>query len=141
MPLDPFVSVRLRPRQRERLERLARVRGKNASETLVGLIEEALRAAEYPLIHFRDTAVGREAYVMGTGTAVWEVVWLAEHFEGDAERVAAHMSWPLFKVQAALNYAAQFPHEVRDALDDMERGPADLRKIVPGLRVFDARNE
>ena len=69
---------------------MARRQGNSVSETLVELVEEGLRAAEYPLVQFRDRSVGREAYVMGTSTAVW----LARFFAGDADAVAAHLNWP-----------------------------------------------
>ena len=130
-----IVSLRMRPQQRERVQHLARRRGKSVSETLVGLVEEGLRAAEYPLVQFRDSSVGREAYVMGTSTAVWEVAWLARFFGGDADAVAGHLNWPLARVRAALNYGARFPEEIQDALEDMERDPRDLQAMLPSLRV------
>jgi len=42
------------------------------------LIEEGLPHAEFPAIEFRDSAAGRQAYVVGSRLAVWELLMEAE---------------------------------------------------------------
>ena len=100
------------------------------------ILEEALRGSEFPLVQFRDTVLGREAYVVGTGTAVWEIAWLAQQFEGDVDRVASYLEWPTLKVTAALAYAARYGDEMADALADMNQSAEDLARQLPGLQVF-----
>lgn len=116
--MSRVVSLRLQEPQMERLGRLARRLGRTPSETAALLIEEALRMAEFGHITFRDSPVGRQAYVLGTSLAVWEVVLVARSYDGDAERTAAHLRWPPIRVQAALRYAAAYPDEIELALAD-----------------------
>lgn len=130
------MSIRLQENQVARLNRLARRQRRRPSESLAMILEEALRASEFPLVQFRDTVLGREAYVSGTSTAVWEIAWLAQHYEGDADRVASYLEWPAIKVKAALAYAARYADEMADALTDMNQSAEDLSRLVPGLHVF-----
>lgn len=130
------ISLRLKEDQAERLNRLARRQQRRPSESLSTILEEALRASEFPLVQFRDTILGREAYVVGTSTAVWEIAWLAQRYEGDVDRVASHLEWPAIKVPAALAYAACYPHEMADALADMAQRAEDLARQRPPLPVF-----
>ena len=62
----------MRDEQTARLDRFANgfriIRGEATSQ----LIEEGLRHAEYPAIEFRDSSVGREAYVGSSRLAVCE---------------------------------------------------------------------
>ncbi len=125
--------MRLKPQVWQRLGAMARRLGRTPSETSALLVDEALRSAEFAFVQFRDSPVGRQAYVIGTSLAVWEVAFLACFFEGDAERVADHLGWPTTKVRAALNYAAAYPDEVASAIRDNEAGPDALRRALPGL--------
>ena len=74
------------------------------------LKEKALEE-EFPGIGFRDSAGGREAYVLGHRIAVWEVV----DVHGAAKtitRTADHFRWPQALVRCALAYAKSYPNEV-----------------------------
>lgn len=75
------IHVELRDEQAARLDRFASGLHKSRGEATAQLIEEGLRRAEYPAIEFRDSAAGRQAYVAGSGLAVWEVVMVAEGYE------------------------------------------------------------
>ena len=75
------VSISLQEGQMERLRRLARRLGRTPSETSALLVEEALRHAEFGLLEFRDSPVGRQAYVQGSRLAVWQVAQLANQYE------------------------------------------------------------
>jgi uncharacterized protein (DUF433 family) len=73
------------------------------------LKEKALEE-EFPGIGFRDSAGGREAYVLGHRVAVWEVL----DAYGEAKtiaRTAHHFGWPDYLVKCALAYAKSFPNE------------------------------
>lgn len=48
--------------------------------------------------------------------AVWEVIFVARDYKGDAKAVARHLRWPEAKVQAAFNYAKAFPEEIDEAI-------------------------
>ncbi len=100
------------------------------------LIEDNLRAEEHAFIQFRDSPAGRQAYIIGSSLAVWEVMLLVENFDGQAEKVAAHLGWPLAKVRAAMNYAAAYQEEVAVAIADNKLGFAELSKLVPATELF-----
>lgn len=135
--MSKVVSLRLRQSQMDQLHRLARRLGRSPSETGALLIEEALRMTEFGHITFRDSPAGRQAYVAGTGLAVWEVIWLLRAHEDDMARTADYLDWPLFRVQAAVQYARAFPGEIEAAIED--NGSYDLEKLArlfPQLEVF-----
>src|SRR5688500_8009447 len=121
------VSVRVSEEQAERLQRKARQLGRSASETGAILLDESLRRDEFLFIDFRDSAVGRQAYVQGSRLAVWQVVSLTRSYHGAIARVASHLNWPVVKVQAALNYAKAFPEEIENAIKDSKA--CDFEKL------------
>jgi len=74
------------------------------------LKEKALEE-EFPGIGFRDSAAGREAYVLGHRLAVWEVLDVYREAK-TISRTADHFGWPEYLVKCALAYAKAFPDEV-----------------------------
>jgi uncharacterized protein (DUF433 family) len=119
-PVSRVISMRMGEKQMERLGRLARQLGRTPSETSALLVKESLRRSEFAYLDFRNSPVGRQAYIQGTGLAVWEAVLVAKGYEMDPKRTAEHLQWPLPRVQAALTYAAAFPEEIAAALRDNE---------------------
>jgi uncharacterized protein (DUF433 family) len=138
--VSKVVSLRLKDDQVERLERAARRLGRTPSEAAAVLLEESLRQREFAFIEFRDSPVGRQAYLKGTRLAVWQVVLLAGSFDGDVARTAAHLEIAPVAVQAALAYAAAYPAEVEAAIADNAHAAADLTRLIPSLEpvVVDA---
>lgn len=135
--MSQVVSIRFQNEQVQRLQRLARRLGRTPSETGALLVEEALRRAEFGHIDFRDSPVGRQAYVQGSSLAVWEVVRLAQSYNLDAERTAAHLGWPRLRVQAALGYAAAFPQEIEAAIADNAAYDFEaLSRMLPQAQRF-----
>jgi hypothetical protein len=138
--MSHVVSMRLRDDQMERLRRLARRLGRTPSETSALLLEESLREAEFASIEFRDSPAGRQAYVTGSGLAVWEVVMVARSYNGDVARTAAHLVWLPVKVRAALNYAEAFPEEIEAALEDNNQGFEALKRMLPNAELFEVKD-
>jgi hypothetical protein len=104
------------------------------------LVEEGLRRSEFAFIDFRDSAVGRQAYVQGSSLAVWEVMLLVRSYKGDAPAVAQHLRWPQRKVQAAINYAEAFPEEIQEALSDNDSVAFEtLKRMAPQAVDFVCR--
>jgi hypothetical protein len=135
--MSQVVSMRLKEGQMERLRRVARRLGLTPSETSARLVEEALRRGEFAFIDFRDSAVGRQAYVHGSSLAVWEVVMVAQCYGLDAERTAEHLCWPVVRVQAALNYAQAFPEEIDAAIRDNDAMDFEaLSRMLPQAAQF-----
>lgn len=128
------VSLRVSEKQAKRLQRKARQLGRTPSETGAILLEESLRRDEFAFIDFRDSPVGRQAYIQGSRLAVWQVVSLARSYKDDLRKAAAHLEWPEVKIQAALNYAKAFPEEINDAIADSQSwDKARLAKMLPQM--------
>lgn len=135
--MSRVVSMRFHDGQMERLRRLARRLARTPSETGALLVEEGLRRSEFGLIDFRDSPAGRQAYIEGTGLAVWEVVEIIDAYDGDLTRAAAHLEWLLTRVHAAANYAQAFPEEISAArADNRAYGAEAVLRMLPGAAVF-----
>lgn len=135
--MSKVMSIRFQDQQVARIARISRRLGKKPSETVALLVEEALRMAEHPQIDFRDSMAGRQAYVKGSGLAVWEVAMVAREYGGDAEKVAAHLCWRLERVQDALNYARDYNEEIDAALADNDAMDfAALQRMLPQIQRF-----
>lgn len=133
--MSQVVSLRLKDAEASRLGRLARRLRRSPGQAAALLLTEKLREEEFPFIEFRDSLVGRQAYIKGSSLAVWEVVLVARHHELDARRTAEHLEWPEEKVQAALVYAEAYPDEVLPAVEEVESFTfADLKRILPWAR-------
>ena len=130
------VSLRLKETQVARLQRMARRLGRTPSETAAILVEEALRRHEFSFVEFRDSPVGRQAYVIGSSLAVWEVVMVARAYGCDEAKAGEHLGWPAAKVKAALNYASAYPQEIADALADNQAGAESVSRLLPALEIF-----
>lgn len=134
MPATTVLSLRLPAERAESLKRLARRFDRSTAETAARLLDEGLRREEFAMIEFRDSPVGRQAYVEGTRVAVWQVVHLMRAYDEDPERTARHLAWPVSKVRAALNYAAAFPEETESAIEDGKAHDfTRLSRLVPAL--------
>ncbi len=121
------VSMRLSEDSGTRLKRMARRQGWTPSDAGARLVEEGLRRSEFAFIDFRDSPVGRQAYIQGSSLAVWEVMLLLRSHPQNPTRVARHLHWPEAKVHAAIHYAEAFPAEIEDAL--AENGDANFQAL------------
>jgi hypothetical protein len=117
-----------------RLKRLARRHGWTASDASARLVEEGLRRAEFALIDFRDSSVGRQAYIQGSSLAIWEVMMIVRACKGNAKKAADHLEWPEMKVRAAMHYGEAFQAEINEALEENDAMDFDaLKKLLPNL--------
>ena len=126
------LSMRLPVESGKRLKRIARRHGWTPSDASARLVEEGLRRSEFAFLDFRDSPIGRQAYIQGSTLAVWEVVFLLRSYKGNVAAVARHLGWPEAKVRAALNYAEAFSEEIEEALAENESMDfATLRRMLP----------
>jgi hypothetical protein len=133
------ISLRLKPRLASRLERLARMFRRSMGETAALLLEEKLKEEEFAFIEFRDSPVGRQAYVQGTSLAVWEVVLFVRRGDLAPDAAARELEWPVEKVHAALSYATANPEEIDPIVDEVTSMTADqLRVTLPWIREVGA---
>jgi len=126
------ISMRLPVASGKRLKRMASRHGWTPSDASARLVEEGLRRSEFAFIDFRDSPVGRQAYLQASTLAVWEVMLLFRSYKQDAGAVARHLRWPEAKVQAAVNYAEAHPDEIEEAI--AENDAVDfkaLKRMLP----------
>jgi uncharacterized protein (DUF433 family) len=135
--MSKVVSVRLKDDQYTRLQRAARALGRTPSESVVVFVEEALREREFAFIEFRETAVGRDAFIRGTRLKVWQIVSFNRDCESDVKKTADLLEIPIVQVKAALNYAAAFPDEIAAAIADNSSSIVELQRLLPNLEIFD----
>src|SRR5262245_59174951 len=131
------ISMRLPAESGNRLKRMATRHGWTPSDASARLVEEGLRRSEFAFIDFRDSAVGRQAYIQGSTLAVWEVALLLRSYKGDVAAVAKHLQWPEAKVQAAVNYSEAFAEEIEEALSENATAGFDtLKRMLPGTTKY-----
>lgn len=115
----PTKTLRLRPRLRAEIERMAKRMRRSFSEVTQDLIEEALRMRECPGIYFADEPAGREAKVGGTGLAVWEVI--RDYLAAGKDEKVLRKALPRVsggQVKACLLYFAKYPQEIEAAIEE-----------------------
>lgn len=131
----PTKTLRLRPRLRAAIERMAKRARRSFSEVTQDLIEEALRMRECPGVYFADEPAGREAKVAGTGLGVWEVIrdYLAAGNDEEAVRKALpRLSGA--QVKACLLYYGKYPQEIDAAIEENAALSREaVQAMSPGL--------
>jgi uncharacterized protein (DUF433 family) len=81
------------------------------------LVEEGLRLRDFPGIEFRDTPIGRQAFIAGTRLGVWQVVAAAES-DDSAQAIADAFGLTQPEVALALAYSHAYPDGVAAAIED-----------------------
>jgi hypothetical protein len=124
----------------KRLSRMARRHGWTPGDTSARLVEEGLRRQDFAFIDFRDSTLGRQAYIQESTLAVWEVQMLLRSYRDDLAAAAKHLRWPESKVQAAAAYAEAFPEEIDEALQENgETGFESLKRMLPQAQRIDSK--
>ncbi|MEO0759514.1 MAG: transcriptional regulator [Cyanobacteria bacterium J06648_16] len=135
--MSKVVSTRLQDETFNRLSRVARILDKTPSETVATLVEESLREIEFAFIEFRNSTLGRQAFMKSSSLAVWEVVEIAKAYDMDATKVASHFERPMEWVKAAFNYAEAYPEEIEFAIKDAQAVAAiDVQRLLPNLETL-----
>lgn len=136
--MGKVVTLRLKDDQVERLERAARRLGRSSSSAAAVLLEEALRQRDFPFIEFRDSPVGRQAYLQGHRLAAWQVKWLISDYDGNVDAMAQALDVPAVRLSAALRYAEAYPDEIEAAIADNRRIAEDPQRYIPGVELVNA---
>ena len=133
------VSLRLAQSQLAKLKRLSRRMGNSTSQAAGVLIEESLRRADFGFIDFKDSAIGRQAFIVGTGLQVWEIVVIARSYDMNTSKTAEHLSLPGYLIEAAFNYANAYPDEIEHLIQDNQSYDYDrLKVMLPSIETFNA---
>lgn len=128
------LSIRVPLPTRRWLERFAKRRG-SAGMAATRILEEARRRENFPAVEFRDTPLGRVAYVQGTRVQVAFVYGQKQHgTKLTPEGLAESFSWPLWKATSALAYIQEFSAECQQEWEDLGSVDAKaLKSILPQL--------
>ncbi|MGD0715407.1 MAG: hypothetical protein ABSB24_14655 [Gaiellaceae bacterium] len=94
------------------------------------LTEEAARMRRFPGIAFRGEDAMREAWVIGTGLDVWELIEMLQDY-GSVERLVAETAIPERAVELARAYHAGYPEEIDRAIAENRRPLSELRELYP----------
>ena len=118
------LSIRFDAGLLDRLRRTAAGRDTTPSGLAQRLVDEGLRAQEFPGIVFRDGPAGRRAG-LAAGPDVWEIAAALRDsgLRGDAaiDTVSAEFDLSPARVRAALAYYGAHPAEIDDEIVDNER--------------------
>lgn len=138
--MSQIISLRVPDQLAERLERFARRHGNGMTRTRAGvlLLEESLQESEFACIEYRDSPVGRQPYLKGSGLAVWEVIMIARRYDFDAERMAQDYPYPIENLKAALNFYEAYRQEIDQAIEDNDIGYEAMKRLLPTVRLFEA---
>ena len=94
---------------------------------------------EYPGIEFRDTPIGRQAFIAGTRLGIWQLADAARAFEGQLGAIADAFGLAQHEVGVALAYARAFPDELRAAIDDSVALNERIAALTDSLEAPSAR--
>src|SRR6266567_3349672 len=111
------LGVRLAAETCAMIRQISASRGRTPSDLLAEYAEEIARKQRFCHIEFRDTPLGRMAYVEGTRSAVWLVADLVRQHNGDTRKLAKLHAWPETKIRAAVNYAEAYPEEIEPLIE------------------------
>src|SRR5438874_5975523 len=108
------LSIRLTPEDRKDLNDLSRFKGTVPTALGAQFIAEGLRTARFPGIEFRNTPLGRMAYVKNSRLAVWLLRELVRQVRS-VKKVAHLVGRSAVQLEGALLYAKAFPEELNAA--------------------------
>jgi uncharacterized protein (DUF433 family) len=111
------LGVRMQKKTCDLIRQISASQGRTPSDLLAQYAEEIVRTRRFCHLEFRDTPLGRMAYVEGTRSAVWLVVDLVRQNHGNVLKTAKLHQWPETKVRAALNYAKAFRDEIEPLIE------------------------
>jgi len=119
------LGVRLPRTTCEMIRQISASRRRTPSDLLAEYAEEMARKHRFCHIEFRDTPIGRMAYVEGTRSAVWLIADLVRQNRGNIARTAKIYEWPETKVRAAVNYAEAYPEEIEPLIESAHNVTAE----------------
>src|SRR5216110_974161 len=130
MTKNSTLSVPLTPEDRKDLNDLSRTRRTPPPTLGAQFIAEGLRLARFPGIEFRNTPLGRMAYLKNSRLAVWLLRELVVQ-AGSVKKVAALVGRSAVQLEGALLYAKAFPEELQAAARLSKRAPEALDDVLP----------
>lgn len=135
--VTPTKTLRLKPKLRAGITRIAKKTNRSFSEVAQMLLEEALRMRECPGIYFADEPAGRDAKVAGTGLGVWEIMRDYLGVGRDLRRFRKAMPFiSEAQLQAALLYYERYRREIDAEIRENKRAYEALKRL-PFARSYE----
>lgn len=94
------------------------------------LTEEAGRMRRFPGVGFRGEDPTRDAWVVGSGLDVWEIIELMKD-HGSVEQLLEGTDLDRSAVELARAYHASYPDEIDSAIAQNRRPLSELRELYP----------
>jgi uncharacterized protein (DUF433 family) len=137
--MSQVISLRLPDQMIDRLDRFARRAGNGMTRTKasVMLLEESLRESEFAGIEYRDSPVGRQPYMKGSGLAVWEVIMIVKRYDMDYQRMTKDYPYSTESIKAAINFYEAYQEEINLAIEDNNIGYEGVKRLLPNTRLFE----
>jgi hypothetical protein len=131
--MSQTITMRLPDETVAWLKTSARRAGRSVSELGASLFEEARRMSQFAEIEFRTFQGERHACLTG-GLRLWKVIMVAQDYDMDVEKTAAHFDFPVWKIQAAIHYYEAFPDEIDNAIEEVRSMTFEkLKRLLPQL--------
>lgn len=137
MTKSTTLPVPLTPEDRKDLDDLSRCRRTPPPALGAQFIAEGLRLARFPGIEFRNTSLGRMAYLKNSRLAIWLLRELVAQ-AGSTKKIAKLVGRSAVQLEGALRYAKAFPEELEAAARLSKQAPEALDDVLPGHTVFRA---
>jgi uncharacterized protein (DUF433 family) len=134
--MSTTVNVELTDAQMAWLEQEAKRLDRSMEATIGIYLEQLRRESDFHDIEFRDTVIGRQAYLRGTRLKIWMIADIHDAYDGDFAKTEEHLNIPRTRIEAALAYAAAFSSEIEEAIAGNSRTADELRALIPNLEVF-----
>jgi hypothetical protein len=132
------ISLRVPEEVKDVLEQIARRFGTTPATLGADFVTQGVRTTQHPSIEFRQTPMGRMAYIRGIRLPVWMAVETVEDCDGDVDKAAKLLHLPVLLFKAALAYAKAFPDEIGADREAGHRPLGEFETLIPNhsfLRV------
>lgn len=126
----PF-SIRLSQTTNRFVEAEARRTKRSKGAIVEALTEEAARMRRFPGIGFRGEEPYREAWLLGTGLDVWELIEMLQDYDSVERLLDDHENVSPRSVELARAYHTSYPEEIDQKLADNRRPLSELRELYP----------
>lgn len=133
------ISIEMDDERLKRLRQVARDASQTPEATAATLIEEGLRQREFPGIHFRDTGIGRQAFVPGLRLPIYFLAELAREVDDDIDTIAGYYGITADVVTISIDYIRAHTAEIDRAIAGNEAAEDELVASLTPDRVVTIR--
>lgn len=130
------ISIKMDDERLQRLRRWADEANQSPDDAADTLVEEGLRMREFPGVHFRDTGIGRQAFVPGLRLPMYFLAELAREVDDDLAAIAEYYGISTDTVAISLDYIRAFPDEIARDIAGHDAAEEQLLATLPTDHVI-----